>query len=96
MVTLNFGFVEGLPDEEQQKLNNLVQIYNYHANANETKKRYYDGHIPLSEVNLGIALPRTMSKLDIGGSWGARLLTCWRLGLCSMGLFRKVVMKHQP
>ena len=72
MISLNFGYVEGLPEEEQQKLNNLVQIYNYHANANETKKRYYDGHIPLSEVNLGIALPRTMSKLDIGCSWGAK------------------------
>jgi hypothetical protein len=69
---LNFGYVKGLPEEEQQKLNNLVQIYNYHYYQNETKQRYYNGHIPLSEVNLGIALPRNLAKLDIGCSWGAK------------------------
>lgn len=72
MIILNLGLVEGLPEEEQQKLNNLVRIYNYHQIANDTKRRYYNGHIGLNEVNLGIALPRSFSKLDIGCSWGAK------------------------
>lgn len=53
-------------------LNNLVKIYNYHLTANIRKRRYYNGHISLQEVNLGIALPRNMTKLDIGCSWGAK------------------------
>ena len=72
MITLNLGHVEGLPDEEQKKLNNLVRIYNYHAPANVKKRRYYNGHIWLSEVNLGIALPVSLKKLSIGCSWGAK------------------------
>lgn len=72
MVTLNFGLVENLPEEEQRVLNNLVKIYAYHQRANARKRRYYNGHIPLSEVNLGIALPANMTKLDIGCSWGAK------------------------
>lgn len=72
MVNLNFGRVDGLPDEEQGKLNSLVKIYRYHQADNIRKRRYYNGHISLQEVNLGIALPRNMSKLNIGCSWGAK------------------------
>lgn len=72
MVNLNFGRVDGLPDEEQEKLNSLVKIYRYHQADNIRKRRYYNGHISLQEVNLGIALPRNLSKLDIGCSWGAK------------------------
>ena len=72
MITLNFGQVAGLPEEEQGQLNRLVKIYNYHQAGNQTKRRYYDGRIRLGEVNLGIALPRNMSKLDIGCSWGEK------------------------
>lgn len=72
MITLNLGHVEGLPEDEQGKLNNLVRIYNYHAQKNALKRRYYNGKIYLSEVNLGIALPSNMSKLDIGCSWGGK------------------------
>lgn len=35
MITSNFGLVEGLPDDGQRKLNNLVKIYQYHQSANE-------------------------------------------------------------
>lgn len=72
MIALNVGYVEGLPETEQIKLNSLVNIYNYHLAANETKKKYYNGHISLQEVNLGIALPISFNKLDIGCSWGAK------------------------
>lgn len=72
MITLSFGRVAGLPEEEQTQLNDLVFIYTYHQTANEKKKRYYNGKIPLSEVNLGIALPSSVSNLEIGCAWGAK------------------------
>lgn len=72
MKKLSFGMVEGLPEEEQRKLNNLVKIYNYHRAANVLKRKYYNGYISLKDVNLGIALPRSLASLDIGCSWGAK------------------------
>lgn len=72
MITISFGRVQGLPEEEQAWLNDLVYIFNYHQAANEKKKRYYNGKIPLSEVNLGIALPSSIAKLEIGCAWGAK------------------------
>ena len=38
MVTINFGKVKGLPEEEQKKLDNLVEIFNYHQRKNERKQ----------------------------------------------------------
>ena len=72
MVNINFGIVEGLPNDEQKKLNKLEWIYNYHKSKNSIKDQYYEGHIGLSEVNLGIALPTSLSRLSIGCEWGAK------------------------
>lgn len=72
MITLNFGRVAGLPEEEQKQLSDLVFIYNYHQAGNAKKQRYYNGKISLNEVNLGIALPASISNLEIGCSWGAK------------------------
>ena len=72
MITISFGRVDGLPEEEQNQLNELVFIYNYHQAGNAKKQRYYNGKISLSEVNLGIALPSSISNLEIGCSWGAK------------------------
>lgn len=72
MVTINFGKVKGLPEEEQKKLDNLVEIFRYHQSKNERKQVYYEGRIKLSDVNLGIALPRKMTSLEIGCAWGAK------------------------
>jgi hypothetical protein len=72
MITISFGRVDGLPEEEQKWLDDLVFIYNYHQASNAKKQRYYNGKISLSEVNLGIALPSTLSGLEIGCSWGAK------------------------
>ncbi len=69
---LNFGIVEGLPEKEQIKLNRLREIYVYHRSSNRKKRRYYNGKITLKEVNLGIALPQSIAKLDIGCAWGAK------------------------
>lgn len=69
---LYFGVINGLPVEESQKLLNLVEAYEYHKNGNYTKQKYYDGAITLSDVNLGIALPKGMGNLSIGCDWGAK------------------------
>ena len=69
---LSFGMVDGLPEEDQKKLNELIYVYTYHRSKNRKKRRYYNGNITLGEVNLGIALPRNISKLSIGCEWGAK------------------------
>lgn len=65
-----FGRVDGLPEEEQRKLDRLKYIYDYHRYPNKVKNRYYSGDIRLGEVNLGIALPANLRKLEIGCAWG--------------------------
>ena len=69
---LNFGRVVGLPPEEQAKLNELKEIYDFHRSSNRKKRRYYNGKITLREVNLGIALPHDFGRLEIGCAWGAK------------------------
>lgn len=72
MITINFGAVEGLPETERRKLNNLERIYTYHQVKNLRKLDYYEGKIKLSDVNLGIAIPNRMSDLEIGCTWGSK------------------------
>ena len=66
------GQVQGLGEYERVKLGELVKVYNYHYKKNKVKARYYEGHISLDEVNLGIAIPDGMSKLEIGCEWGGK------------------------
>ena len=66
------GNVVGLPDEERAMLGDLVQVFQLHAGANAIKNRYYEGKISLDSVNLGIALPEGLRKLEIGCAWGAK------------------------
>ena len=74
MITLNLsaGNIIGLDQAEIPRLNKLVEIFNYHQVKNMLKNKYYEGKISLNDVNLGIALPEGMSKLEIGCSWGAK------------------------
>ena len=62
----------GLGAREQEILDKLLTVYQNATSKNEIKDRYYEGKIPLSEVNLGIALPNGMSGLEIGCAWGAK------------------------
>ena len=64
--------VTGLRAADADRLAKLVDVYNLHAASNDTKNTYYEGHISLNSVNLGIALPDGMSKLQIGCEWGAK------------------------
>lgn len=69
---LKIGIVEGLTPKEQSCLNELVEVFNYHELSNKIKAKYYEGHISLSEVNLGIAIPKQFQKLEIGCEWGRK------------------------
>lgn len=64
--------VVGLPTEEQIKLQKLLDIYQAHLSKNHEKNQYYEGQISLNAVNLGIALPEGLQKLEIGCAWGAK------------------------
>ena len=70
--TLNFGRVDGLTPEEQTQLHALADAYNYHQSRNARKDKYYEGHITLNDVNLGIALPQGLRNLEVGCSWGQK------------------------
>ena len=72
MLTISAANVIGLREEEQEQFQKLLDVYSRHAAKNFEKDCYYEGKIALSEVNLGIALPEGMSKLEIGCSWGAK------------------------
>lgn len=65
-------YVKGMGDTELAMLRELLKVLQYHSSKNYTKAKYYEGKIPLSEVNLGIALPQGMAGLEIGCSWGAK------------------------
>ena len=68
----NIARAKGLPLAEQATLDRLIDIYNSHKSANRLKRKYYEGHIELSEVNLGLALPDRIGKLEIGCAWGEK------------------------
>lgn len=64
--------VAGLPIKEIGRLQKLINVFNYHNSKNQEKNKYYEGKISLNEVNLGLALPDGMRRLEIGCSWGAK------------------------
>ena len=64
--------VDGLPIAEQEKMQNLLDTFTLYQSRNAEKDRYYEGKITLQEVNLGIALPDGLKKLEVGCSWGAK------------------------
>ena len=69
---LNVQSVIGLSVREMRWLSGLIKTFNNHQFNNQKKNKYYEGHITLSEVNLGIALPKAMRNLEIGCEWGAK------------------------
>lgn len=70
--TIDTKTILGLGENEQELLSELIDVFNYHEAKNAQKSTYYEGNISLNEVNLGIALPEGMRKLEIGCAWGAK------------------------
>ena len=64
--------ISAVPQELRKDLSDLIDVFNSHESANRLKERYYEGHIRLSEVNLGLALPQSFYGLEIGCSWGEK------------------------
>ena len=62
----------GLDDYTSDKLAQLINVYNKHESKNNVKDRYYEGSIRLRDVNLGIAVPDSFSRLEVGCAWGAK------------------------
>lgn len=72
MLRIEISQISNFPQEEWVKFNELVKTYETHGYKNDEKNRYYEGKISLGEVNLGIALPDGLRKLEIGCAWGAK------------------------
>ena len=72
MTTLNFGNVQGLTPMEHKQLHKLADVYSYHQSSNTIKDKYYEGHVTLNDVNLGIALPQGLRNLEVGCNWGQK------------------------
>lgn len=72
LFTMVAAQVIGLPIEEQEKLQKLLDTFTMYQSKNAEKDKYYEGKISLSEVNLGIALPEGLRNLEIGCAWGAK------------------------
>lgn len=69
---LSKNMIAALPPEERGGLNDLIEIFNKHAGPNSVKRRYYEGHVTVGEVNLGLAIPRAIAGLEIGCAWGEK------------------------
>lgn len=72
MINLSISRVDGLPVKEQDQLMRLIDVFRDHQGANAIKNKYYEGHVTLGDVNLGIALPHGFRGLEIGCAWGAK------------------------
>ena len=72
MHNIEISTISNFPDEEMVRLKELISTFDSHRAKNDEKNRYYEGKISLSEVNLGIALPDGLQKLEIGCAWGAK------------------------
>lgn len=72
MVTLQFGRVPGLTPDEQKQVDMLADVYNYHQSKNLQKDKYYEGHVSVGDVNIGIALPKGLRNLQVGCNWGQK------------------------
>ena len=62
----------GFDANEVGRLEKLLDIFNTHAGKNAEKNTYYEGKISVNDVNLGIALPDGLRRLEIGCAWGAK------------------------
>ena len=72
MHNVEISTIKNFPNEELTRLHELIETFDSHRSKNEIKNRYYEGKISLDEVNLGIALPDGLAKLEIGCAWGAK------------------------
>ena len=90
ILTKQIAKATGLPISERAMLERLVDTLNRNEAGNQTKRRFYEGHIWLSEVNLGLALPKNMGGLEYACSWGRKAVDT----LASHSMFDGFVSAH--
>lgn len=71
-LSIDPGSIIGFDLNEVNNFQMLLDTYNSHISANAKKDKYYEGKISVNDVNLGIALPEGLRKLEIGCAWGAK------------------------
>lgn len=71
-LTYKISEAAGLREEERRQIVDLIECFNYHQSRNLEKEKYYEGHVTLGEVNLGIALPEGLRGLEVGCEWGSK------------------------
>lgn len=62
----------GFRIDEIENFQKLLYVFERHIAKNYEKNKYYEGNISVDSVNLGIALPEGLRKLEIGCAWGAK------------------------
>ena len=72
ILTIDPARVRGLGDKERAQLAELLHIWEKNRSGNELKRKYYEGKISLGSVNLGLALPQGMQRLEVGCAWGTK------------------------
>lgn len=72
MISILTDQIIDFPVEEQARFQKLLNVYNTHFSKNAQKDKYYEGKISLADVNLGLALPDGVARLEIGCAWGAK------------------------
>ena len=71
-LSINPASIIGFDLNEVDNFQMLLDTYNSHISAKTKKDKYYEGKISVNDVNLGIALPEGLRKLEIGCAWGAK------------------------
>lgn len=69
---LNFGSItnaRGLGAEEKELLELLLAVYNKNYDRNIERTKYYEGKVSVADKNLGIAVPSTLSNLQVSCCW---------------------------
>lgn len=64
--------VNGFDAREYDNFTKLLNVFNQHYMNNIEKQKYYEGKVSVGEVNLGIALPDHLKRLEVGCAWGAK------------------------
>ena len=72
VLTIDGNNIQNFPEVEVARFNYLINVFNKYSGKNAEKNKYYEGKISLNDVNLGIALPDNLMRLEIGCAWGAK------------------------
>lgn len=65
----------GISNAEADIIASLVDVYTRHRARNATLTRYYAGKVTPAEVNLGLAVPKSMANLSISCPWPRKAVT---------------------